>query len=102
MAQEKKMVDRRVREFDPDCCTLKQVKDEIERLIKDYGYDAMIKEYEDDYSDHRYLGIYIKELETDKEFNTRLLQEEQYKARQEQRDRETFERLKKQFEQKGK
>lgn len=104
---EKKFVIERVRIFDEyRVLTKKQITDLIES-----AYENVPEEYResvcfsveledsDPYSNNK-TGFFVvqwKRHETDYEYKTRLDKEEQFRIRQEQNEREQFERLSKKF-----
>ena len=77
--------------------TLKVALEHIQYLISEYGEDAEITTYQEQWSDREYLGVYIKRLETDEEMARRIAEEKRWDAQQARRDREEFERLKAKF-----
>ena len=82
------------RDVDIKWGTLKSALENIQSLIDQFGEDAYI-----DYSDRESLGVYADRPETDKEMNKRIAMEEQWEKQKLERDRQEFERLRKQFEQ---
>ena len=80
---------------DIDYATLGEFRDRIDAWIKQHGSNAMF-ECIDDYDSKR-IVIKAERLETDEEYNKRIVQEEYYREMTEKRDREEFQRLKKKF-----
>ena len=77
--------------------TLSDALDHINELIKMYGKDARILDYDVPYSDTMTLGVYIKRPETDEEMQSRITTEEKWEKRREEQEKQTFERLKAKF-----
>lgn len=90
--------------YDLDGQTLKEAIARLKSLAKKYGNDAIIdigQECEPySYSDkeYAYVRLTIKRLENDDEYNARITREAKWASDQAIRDREHYERLKKQFE----
>lgn len=78
------------------------IESACERVPTEYQESAVFgieQEFTDPYSDSKmaYFVIQWKRHETDHEYKTRLEKEEEFRIRQEQNDREQFERLSKKF-----
>jgi len=95
---ERKMIDQEVNTLDVEYDTLKQVQDKIADLVERYGPDATVQKCSDAWSDYTYLGIFVKGLETDQQYNKRLTYEKKWAEDAEARDVAEFNRLKKRFE----
>ena len=98
---ERKIITERVYEFSPLEIegTLKQVRDWINREIKEYGLDARLdynRYHHEPYDENPSPRFYIlkNRLETDDEFKKRKIQEEQREAEQLARDRQLLKELK--------
>lgn len=80
--------------------TLESARDQLDRLIKEYGKDAKIRSYCDSYSDSdkEYLHVVIQRPETDKEMAERIRREEQNEAHRLASERQLYKALKKKFE----
>jgi len=91
------MSPKRIESLDLEYSTLSDALDTIQCLIDKYGPDAAILEYEDQYSDNKYLAVSIKVPETDEEMARRIREEERWEADKTARDRAEFERLKAKF-----
>lgn len=77
----------------------------IQKWISSYGEDAYIDKDYYGYDGGYDLQLYFKRIETDKEYNKRLKDEERKKKKEqdaklkkEEREKREFERLKKKFE----
>jgi|LakMenEpi03Aug12_release.lakeMendotaPanAssembly.Ray.scaffolds.fasta_scaffold25162_27 hypothetical protein len=82
---------------DMDYATLESFSNQIDSWKKEYGSNAMF-EFQDDFDGFgRHIVLKAERLETDDEYNKRIVQEEYYREMTEKRDREEFERLKKKF-----
>ncbi len=82
---------------DMDYATLGEFRDRIDAWIKQHGSNAMF-EFQDDFDGFgRHIVLKAERLETDDEYNKRIVQEEYYREMSEKRDREEFQRLKKKF-----
>ena len=92
--RERMMSLRRMGTLDLEYSTLIDALDTIQCLIDKYGPDAMICEYDADYSDNKYLAVSVKVPETDQEMARRIKEEERWEAEKTARDRVEFERLK--------
>jgi len=95
--RERMMSPRRMETLDLDYSTLSSALETIQCLIDKYGPDAMICEYDADYSDNKYLAVSVKVPETDQEMAKRIREEERWEADMTARDRVEFERLKAKF-----
>jgi formiminotetrahydrofolate cyclodeaminase len=89
--------------YDLDGRTIKEAIKRLKDLAKTYSEDAVIDIGQEceaySYSDkeYAYVRLNITRLENDEEYAKRLTQEAEYAAQQAKRDRESYERLKKQF-----
>jgi len=84
--------------LDLDCSTLSDALETIQSLIDRYGPDAiMIYDYEELYSENKYLALYVEVPETDQEMARRIKEEERWESEKTARDRAEFERLKAKF-----
>ena len=91
---DKIMVSRRKEDYaDPDHKTLKKIKEEIEGYIEKYGGEATLQTYYE-YSDDPYWGVFVKELESDCEYQIRMGDVK----RQEEYERKHYEKLKAKFD----
>ena len=77
--------------------TLGEILTIVNRLIEDYGKDAVIHSYCDSYSnsEKEYLHVMATEPETDDEMAYRIHREETWEKVTKERDRENYERLSK-------
>ena len=93
----KKEINKRVESMyvsELDGLTLAEMKEVVEQYILRHGENAKL-DY--DYDDHE-LGIYVKRLETDKEYQTRIDRMTARKLQDLDRDRREYARLKKMFD----
>lgn len=88
---------KRMESIDLEYSTLSDALETIQSLIDRYGPDAVILEYDADYSDNKYLAVSVKVPETDEEMARRIKEEERWEAEKTARDRVEFERLKAKF-----
>lgn len=84
------------------CGSLKNAREVVENLITRYGEDAAMDidaEYADYGSSERsaYVRVFIRREETDEEYMKRLIEEEKWRAAQEERDKAEFIRLQERF-----
>ena len=91
------MFPKRMESIDLEYSTLSDALETIQSLIDRYGPDAVILEYEDQYSENKYLAVSVKVPETDMEMARRIAEEERWEAEKTTRDRAEFERLKAKF-----
>lgn len=78
---------------DFDGMTLKEVRDRVEELIRLYGVEAFIDDYQPLYSDSHYQYVWIKVPETDEEMQERIQREKDQFKINEAREAEEFKRL---------
>lgn len=93
----KKLVDTEVATISPRWLTLEQLQKTIQELIESYGPDAMIQEYQYDYSDDKYLAVTVKRPESDRDYAKRIEAEERWEKQQQIRDEQEYQRLKAKF-----
>jgi hypothetical protein len=98
MGAERQLVSREKTSFDVEYKTLKEILKEVNDLIQTYGEDAYVQMTQSAYSDGAYLAVFAKELETDEEYEIRLVTEERYSLLQEEQDKKKYEILKKKYE----
>lgn len=77
--------------------TLDQAIKTLQGFRDEYGGDARIEKRDYPYEDREYLAVMVQEDETDREMRRRIQQEEQQEARQVERDRQEYERLRAKF-----
>ena len=78
---------------------LSEVLTEVKTLIKEYGPDAYIDGETDPYSDSDRLSYYVFTMrpENDEQYNKRIVQEEEWVKRDEERDAAEYKRLQAKF-----
>lgn len=89
---------KEVATLDLDSLSLNDAINEINHLISLYGKDAKISKETAPYSDSEYLAVYIKEPESDIEYETRIALEAQSERYRDEFDRKEYARLKQKFE----
>lgn len=96
---ERQMVDHEETTIYLDYQTLGQIAEEIQRLIESYGADATVKNVCDAYSnsEKEYPRVFTKRVEDDRQYNTRIANEERWVKQQEDRDAAEYARLKTKF-----
>lgn len=94
---ERKMVAKEVATLTVDECTLLEIKQEVERLIVQYGNDATVSKETYSYSEGTYLAVMVRVPESDEQYNTRIARERQFEEAREARDLAEFKRLSAKF-----
>jgi hypothetical protein len=94
---ERKQITEAITSVDFEYMTLERIAEQIADLTKMYGKDATIAYHYPDYSDTKYLYVFRKRPENDKEMAKRIEYEAKQTAAREESDRREFERLKAKF-----
>ena len=90
-------VSTEVGSLDVNYTSLKGVLNQVQRLIEEYGEDAIIQERTTFYNDSKYLAVFADSLESDDDYNRRIALEEAHEIRIETQEKIEYERLKKKF-----
>lgn len=106
MSKQKKQMVREIKEtfsaYEFESSNLKDLKEKVDALIAKYGESAKLN-YDKNYY-HPYdseatpsYEVIVSREETDEEFNKRVNEENQWKAKKEDDERKQYEALKKKF-----
>ena len=96
----RKLIHRSKESFDIEDCSLEEILQITETMIKQYGKDAKVMMHSIPYDNAEYLYVFKEEPETDEQMNRRIAVEISYEEAAAERDRREYERLSLKFKDK--
>lgn len=99
MINERKTILKEVGTLDLDGYLLKDIIQDLTKMLEKYGDDVKVSVEQYEYTDGEYFALMKPTPETDEEMEVRIKQQVYYKKLNEDSERATFERLQKKFSQ---